>query len=197
MAINPTIPADSDLANTLGSVVRNFKQEVVDEVDRIDGETSTLDTNLGLLDGRVGDAEDEIVLLAATRANVDRMMTNLAFGNMLILSDTSLRGTKNNTTYEKYAEFTVHVSGSLGISFTLKSTSGTVSNGRIYRNGSAVGTQRSEDTGAFTVFTENIAGWSVGDKLQIYGKIANSSFTYEVKDITAGVTAIPMITRDS
>lgn len=39
---------------------------------------------------------------------------------------------------------------------------------RIYRNGAAVGTQRSASGGYWGTWTEDIPGWSHGDLLQLY-----------------------------
>lgn len=58
----------------------------------------------------------------------------------------------------------------LRITFDLKSiTSGTVS-GRIYRNSSPVGTERTVGTGGAT-YSEDITGWSAGDAIELYTKI--------------------------
>lgn len=69
----------------------------------------------------------------------------------------------------------VRISGELRIEFELFSPS-IIVDGRIYRNGVAVGVLQ-QHNGASTwsaVKTEDIAGWSAGDLMQLYCKIASA-----------------------
>jgi len=62
--------------------------------------------------------------------------------------------------------------GTLRISFDLKmapNVFGQTAYGKIYRNGAAVGTERTTtDTSNYATFSEDIAGWSAGDNIQLY-----------------------------
>lgn len=64
----------------------------------------------------------------------------------------------------KTHEFYLQRSGTLRIKFNIGVNSGGTAQGRIYRNGSAVGTARSGDG----TYSEDISGWSVGDLCQLY-----------------------------
>lgn len=76
-----------------------------------------------------------------------------------------------STTPTKVLELYIPRSGTLRIKFFLAANAATA-NGQIYRNGSAVGTLRSNaSTGAS--YSEDISGWSVGDLCQLY--VYNSS----------------------
>lgn len=70
--------------------------------------------------------------------------------------------------YTKALEMAVPYSGTYRITFNLFATSTQVNRGfaQIYRNGSAVGTERT--VGNTTDFSEDISGWTKGDLLQIY-----------------------------
>lgn len=77
-----------------------------------------------------------------------------------------------STTPTKVLEVYIPRAGTLRIKFHLDGAGGTC-NGRIYRNGSAVGTSRSNAGGTGTNYSEDISGWSVGDLCQVY--VWNSS----------------------
>jgi len=58
----------------------------------------------------------------------------------------------------------------LRISFQMKCFGAGTTYGKIYRNGVAVGTERSTvDTANYTEYIENISGWAEGDHLELYG----------------------------
>jgi hypothetical protein len=56
----------------------------------------------------------------------------------------------------------------------LRASSGATAYGRIYRNGSAVGTERSTSSETDVVFSQDISGWTAGDMVQIYAKAVGS-----------------------
>jgi hypothetical protein len=74
------------------------------------------------------------------------------------------------TTYTKIKEITLARAGTLKIYYEGKSTAPGAAYGkiRVYRNGVAVGSIHNLSTGSWEVWNDTIAGWSVGDKLQIY-----------------------------
>ena len=53
---------------------------------------------------------------------------------------------------------------------------------RIYRNGSAVGTERNVASQSWTSFTEDISGWNVGDRYELYFRTTNNSFRAAVRN---------------
>ena len=90
--------------------------------------------------------------------------------------------TVTSSGYEKKREFTLDKAGTLRIKFYVAGDDGsdTLGYGKIYRNGVAVGTERSSESGS--TFTEDISGWSRGDLVQLYAKTANESFPGLVKN---------------
>jgi len=100
-------------------------------------------------------------------------------GTITLSSLDTERSFTGSTSYRECKSFKVVRSGTLSTTFDLAWTSG-VGNvqGRIYRNGSAVGTERQVNDGAsdvYSTFTEDISGWSVGDLCQLYVKSDTSS----------------------
>ena len=80
------------------------------------------------------------------------------------------------TDYTKKIEIVLPRAGTLRIKFWLFYDAGGASTtyGKIYRNGIAVGTERSISS-TMTEFSEDISGWSSGDLLQIYVKKTGDS----------------------
>ena len=76
------------------------------------------------------------------------------------------------STYVKVNEFKIKRSGTYTIYMTVSGAAGVLVNGRIYKNGSAVGTERAANGDVTNSFSESIAFVS-GDLIQVYGK--NSS----------------------
>ncbi|MEA3324262.1 MAG: hypothetical protein U9Q37_03870 [Euryarchaeota archaeon] len=78
------------------------------------------------------------------------------------------------TTYTKIKELTVASfikSGTLRIKFDLRgNANGGTNYGRIYRNGAAVGTERTAGGGAYNTHSEDIAGWSSYDTIELQVK---------------------------
>jgi len=77
-----------------------------------------------------------------------------------------------STTPTKVLEVFIPRAGTLRIKFHLDGSAGTC-NGQIYRNGSTVGTLRSNAAGTGTNYSEDISGWAAGDLCQLY--VYNSS----------------------
>jgi len=75
-----------------------------------------------------------------------------------------------STTYTKAKELRIPRGGELRITFSISMSNATRAYGRIYRNGSPVGTERSTTWTPpdYESFTEDISGWSPGDLVQIY-----------------------------
>ena len=92
-----------------------------------------------------------------------------AVGSFLLASsDSSL--SIIDADYTKRKSIKIPRKGSLRIKFTLTTTFGSTANGMIYRNGSAVGTERTENTNSTVEYSEDISGWSEQDEVQIYCK---------------------------
>ncbi len=81
------------------------------------------------------------------------------------------------TDYTKYKETRLDSipPATIRIKFDLKSgTPAQNAYGKLYRNGTAIGTEQSEATGAWVTFSEDISGFKPGDLLQLWTKKAGS-----------------------
>lgn len=97
-------------------------------------------------------------------------ITSATAGNYLVFQNNTMFST-NASSFTKVYEAVVPQSGTYTTKFWLMEGVGSsnTSNGRIYRNGVAVGTARSfGTTGAATAYTEDISGWTIGDLIQVY-----------------------------
>lgn len=75
----------------------------------------------------------------------------------------------NSSTYVKKKEILLPKGGIIRVKFDLKiGTEGCTAYGRIYRNGVAVGTERTNNTEIYITFSEDISGWSPLDLCQLY-----------------------------
>jgi hypothetical protein len=111
---------------------------------------------------------------AASKTYTDTTATNAykwAVGDVLFASLDTSRAI-SLTDYTKSKAITVRKNGTIRVKFTLNwNTSSTTAYGRIYVNGSAVGTERSVTSGA-TEFSQDIT-IVAGDDVQIYTKVSN------------------------
>ena len=98
----------------------------------------------------------------------------VAAGNQKISSNPGEKST-TSTTYAKLKQTKIGRSGTYRIVFSLKTLGSQYpAYGRIYRNGAAVGTERSVTGTNYVVFSEDIGGWSVGDYIEIWGMATNA-----------------------
>jgi len=81
----------------------------------------------------------------------------------------------NNTSYTKLKEITCNVAlANVRVKFALASEhTGVTVYGKVYKDGVAIGTERSRNTTSYATFSEDFATVAVGSKLQIYGKTSN------------------------
>jgi hypothetical protein len=100
-------------------------------------------------------------------------------GDVLLVRSDAAVGL-NWTTPTLVKEAQIGKPGTLRISFTLYSAyTGSYVYGQIYRNGTAVGTLRSVVGVDEKTFTEDISGWNIGDRVQLYAwsQVASTSNT--------------------
>jgi len=106
---------------------------------------------------------------------IDNTGTDIFFANDTLRSTTS-------DTYVKLKEITLTKTPdtTLKTRFWLEPQTGYTAYGRVYKNGVAVGTERS--TASAVDFTESIAGWADGDKYQIYGHSNVAGYTCSISE---------------
>jgi len=87
----------------------------------------------------------------------------------LAASDTEVN--TEETSYTKVKEIEIGaIGGEMTISFQLKAAGGATAYGRIYKNGAAVGTERSTASSTYQTYSEDISGLVSGDLVQLYIK---------------------------
>lgn len=106
---------------------------------------------------------------------------DISVGDYLTHTNSTERSTAS-TTYTKAKESLLRGKGTLRITFELKRTGLGAAYGRVYRNGAAVGTERSNTSGTYVEYSEDISGWSDGDLVQVYFKAQSGSNT-EVQNL--------------
>lgn len=95
-----------------------------------------------------------------------------AGNNLLVYADT--QENISPTSYTEMKKIVINATGTIRVKFSLMAgNNGYAVYGRIYKNGVAVGTERSNATQSTVEYTEDIAVTS-GDSIQIYCKLASS-----------------------
>lgn len=94
---------------------------------------------------------------------------NYSAGDTLIASADTERYKSADPTYTKVKEITLVKGGTLRIKFDGHHGNAYAGYIRIYRNGTAVGTERGM-TAEWVTYSEDVSGWSPGDKVQLYYK---------------------------
>ena len=115
----------------------------------------------------VGIALTATSLLLIIREAVADAGSSLAGDKLISSSDGNVGSTDD--AYTKIRETEIVKDGTLRIKFSLHTNNASYATyGRIYRNGVAVGTERSSVQTSAEEFSEDIAGWTAGDLVQIY-----------------------------
>ncbi|MBU2053078.1 MAG: hypothetical protein KJ721_02435 [Nanoarchaeota archaeon] len=99
---------------------------------------------------------------------VDDVGISYTYGNLIIHSNTG-EVTKTSAGMTKLKESVLDVGGDLTITFNGKPQC-CWSSFAIYKNGAQVGPIHSNTGFDYLTWTDNIAGWSVGDRVQVYGE---------------------------
>jgi len=136
----------------------------------VSGNLGSGNVTVGLSSGGVGNTQ-----LANEAVSSSKMAGYTAGSNLLIAHDSEISRTSDS--YTKIKEIQLDKGGTLRVSFHLRVTPGGTANGRIYRNGSAVGTERSVTTTSGTTYSQDISGWSPGDLLQLYIRCVDTGST--------------------
>jgi hypothetical protein len=132
------------------------------EIAAMTEKTTLADADLFLIeDSAVGNAKKKV-----QRNNVLGLGSSAAGDIQQSSADTARASA--GASYVKIKEIVVPRSGTLRIKFDLESSGGGNTNGRIYKNGVAVGTVRTAVAAGYTTYSEDISGWTVGDLCQLY-----------------------------
>jgi hypothetical protein len=125
----------------------------------------------------------------------DRRLTSVIPSENLKHSNDAEKNT-NSTSYVKLKEIFNGIRGWWRVSFDLRSTSSYTAYGRIYRNDSAYGTERSVTSTSYVTFTEDLF-FDVADRIQLYAKQYSSSAYAYVRNFRLYGDFIDVITYNT
>jgi hypothetical protein len=115
-------------------------------------------------------------LTVGTGISLSAGVLSISYGNLYAVANTGTIASSADTTrtvsagsYTKSKEFAILAAGSYDVYFQLRNTTGSGTTfGRIYKNGVAAGTERSNATSSFVAYNETISGLVAGDLIQLY-----------------------------
>lgn len=116
-----------------------------------------------------------LVKVAGSVQNARVLMGNEFSGlnNTALWASNDASKSINSAAYLKAKEITVQKGGKFYVRFDLKSSNSTAVYGQIYRNGVAVGTERTTSSTSYQTYGEYLDGWSPSDAVQLYVKGAS------------------------
>jgi hypothetical protein len=196
----------SSVVSTAGSIPNvNLPTSILQNNLAVHSLASINQLNLGILINQFSTAgtltslanslptEDKIKRYIDGEIDAKETLRTVVAGDVLnSFADTE--GTDNNTSYELQKSIQIPVDGTLRIKFDIKKLNPAGSKtayGRVYRNGSPVGTEQSKDDDtSYETFSEDISGWSNGDLCQLYTKsqASDGSHSYRNFRIYADIT---------
>lgn len=114
--------------------------------------------------------------VSATSLVIDKQYPIQPGSTILATSaDTQRTALTTDTTYTKVKEIVIGKTGTYTTSFDFQDSNGTgTAYARVYKNGSAVGTERSTSASSYSTYTENLS-FQKGDLYQLYYKSDGSS----------------------
>lgn len=130
-----------------------------------------------------GASDDKWVTPKAVKIYVDNQTGVYSVGDILANQNDAEKDMFANTSYLLAKETIIGKGGTLRISFEIKSSLNPYyGKAQIYRNGSAVGTERTKVDTSYGTYTEDISGWTAGDAVQIYAKNEGSGIHTYIKN---------------
>lgn len=204
--IDTNVGAKTDAASSTGSLHAKVR-DAKNAINAGNSTVNTINTNVGAetdaasATGSLHAKSANIINVANTiKSSIDSGVLPrpcLASNNQKYI-DTTEKSTKSSQ-YTKMYEISVMVSGTVRVSFKMRSTgaSGAVSYGQIYINGSPAGIVRSTSAWSYVEFIEDI-GVGAGDRLQLWirGNGLEYAYVRDFKvsfDITTPVFIIKVV----
>jgi len=147
-----------------------------------DGDFDNSDTNSGFIFG-IDDSDSDLakfyvgddtffIKWDGSALSIEGSYLTYSAGDLLLQSSDAEVSTTSESVYVKLKEIGIgQGGGTLRIKFDMKNNNaGSTVNGRVYRNGVAVGTEQSTTLATYTTYSEDISGWGAGDLIQIYAQ---------------------------
>jgi hypothetical protein len=147
----------------------------------------------GLLPSQTGNAGKFLTTNGASASWGAFSRTYTADYNVLIASLPTERS-QLNSVYTKVKELIIDGAGVLNFSWSMRGDGGSTGYGRIYRNGVAVGTEKTVAADIYATVTDSVSGWSVGDKVQLYIKGQSGPDDCYIKDFKVFANSITINT---
>jgi len=91
----------------------------------------------------------------------------------VLQSSADTERTENGSSYVKVKEIIVPRGGSYRLKWRMHRTASATAFGRVYRNGIAVGTEKSSTSDSYEQISDDVSGWSPGDLCQLYIKTSS------------------------
>lgn len=158
----------------------------------------------GTTDGKIDAVQSDVTAVKAKTDLIPAEMVGLLFavgGGPYALSDDVLVAndpvvSKDSVDYVKVKEINVgYLSGTLRVAFDSRDPSGAAHwvHAKVYKNGVAVGTERSQN-GDWYTYSEDLADFAKNDLLQLYVKNSDVGFPIEVRNFRIlGKYPIPVV----
>lgn len=133
------------------------------------------------------DSDDRLYYRRASdtaKLAVDNAST-VSAGDLLIYSNDWVMTLSDTPTYTKKFVIPIPLNGTIRVKFDVwfVSGNGSLAYGRIYRNGTAVGTEQSTTSTSFVTMSEDISGWSAGDACELYIHAQNTLDDVEAQNL--------------
>ncbi len=193
----PVLPASDPTSDNEAVRKKYVDDNQVDEKVKADSGDSTA----GYLDAKVDNATIEVDTsnhqLRVKDGGITRVkLVNHTAGDYLVAEADKEKST-SNTSYTKMKEIVIARKGSLRIKFDMKGSGVTVY-GRIYKNGSPIGTERSTYGVSYTTYSEDISNWDIGDLCQLYTRTGNVSYPAYIRNfrVYSGEPIVEVVTLD-
>ena len=147
-----------------------------------DGSTSDVSSDIPLNTNKLTGVKDPTANQdAATKKYVDDNMWSFneyfRAGDNLLWSDDTTEN-ENNGTPVKHKAQKIQAGGTLRIKFDLRKNVDGTAYGRVYKDGSPVGTEQDTTSSTFVTFSEDIAGWEDGDDIELWIWYSGTDFAY-------------------
>ena len=123
--------------------------------------------------------------IAESKLDIAASITIVLTPNDNLQSSNDGQKSTQNTSIVKMKEILLNADMPIcRLKFHLANNTGAyVATGRIYKNGSPIGTERTVTTSGGTTFSEDFTNWLSGDLIQLYGKISDGAQFCFIKEM--------------